>query len=399
MLLWLAVPIVLRAWIATPQRAGDVSAAIVVAGLGLGALWQGVATLDPLELRALGMVPNDARFIAFNAGLLVIGVGAVPARGLSPWWHAAASWPLVLGLLVATNPVQLPAVAAGMLVALLPVAAGRLIRRVYTGRSAFVSEVRCTARDIALLAVGTLVVASGGPLALISVGVVVVSWSAWRMHRGASTVPLRPWLPALLGMVLLAWCWLALTIAGQPLAGARRFADESPVSPAAGVWLAAIALVAIAVLAPPWPLHRFGRSPLVLMAAASLAVSARLVAADGVLHWLPVLTGVLVVGAIAGAVRGQPVAVAAALTVVAAVRPGSLALAAALVTAAAASAEFLVRAASPAPGVERVVAACAAIGAGIVVAVVLRDEVVWGVTLALGLATAWHARATTVASS
>lgn len=399
MLLWLSLPIVLRAWTARADRFGEVSAACVVAGLGLGALWQGTATLDPLELRMLGTVPNDARFIAFNAGLLVIGVGAIPPRSRIRWWHTAAAWPLVGGLLIATTPTQLPAVAAGMLVALLPIVAGRVVGRTRVVHRVPASAAQYTTRDVALLGVGTVAVASGGPLALIAIGALVVSWSAWRVHRGADSVPHHPWLPVLVGVLLLAWCWLALTIAGSALAGARHFADLAPVSPAAGAWLAAILIVATVVLAAPWPLHRFVRSPLVLMAAAALAVAARLVAAEGVAHWLPALTGALVIAALVGVARGQPVAAAAALTVVAAVRPGSLALLGALMTASAASAEFLMRGASSAPRIERGVAACAAIGAAIVVAVVLRDEVVWGVLLALGLATAWHARAAAVASS
>ncbi len=399
LLLWLALPIMLRAWTARPERLGEVSAALVFAGLGLGALWQGMATLDPLELRALGAVPNDARFIAFTAGLLVTGVGAIPHRGLVRWWHAAAAWPLVCGLLIATTPTQLPAVAAGMLVALLPIGAGRVLRRVLPVRHVEVTDVRYTTRDIGFLAAGTLLVASRGPLALIATGACVVSWTAWRMHRGANNVPRRPWLPVLFGALLLGWCWLALTVAGSPIAAARHFGNRAPVSPAAGIWLAAIALSAIVLLAGPWPLHRLVRSPLVLLAAASLAVAARLVASDGVAYWLPALTAVLVVAALVGMVRGQPVAVAAALTVVAAARPGSLAVAAAVMTAATAAADALVRAAPPVPRIARGLAACAAVGAAIVVAVVLRDEVVWGVVLTFGLATVWHTRLGAVASS
>src|SRR5687768_16284474 len=104
LLLRLAAPLALSLLVIPAARAGSGVSRVLVAGFVLAALWQGVGTLDPTDLRALGSgTAADARFIPFAAGLGVAGAMAtsIGTLGLMP---IALGLPFAVGLVLSLTP-------------------------------------------------------------------------------------------------------------------------------------------------------------------------------------------------------------------------------------------------------------------------------------------------------
>ena len=75
LLLWLAIPLVVIPVVELPGRLGAAAARLVMAGLGLGALAQGVGSLDPGDLREVAsQSPHGAWFVGLTIGVLITGI-------------------------------------------------------------------------------------------------------------------------------------------------------------------------------------------------------------------------------------------------------------------------------------------------------------------------------------
>ncbi len=205
-------------------------------------------------------------------------------------------------------------------------------------------------------------------------------------------------LAALAGALgLVAFTWLALTVAGDPFVALRGYAATAPLSPAGERLLATFLVLGLLGAFAPWPLHRLGDArPTLPLAIALTHAAATMVVPDAMRGWWPLLTMLLVPSALIAVARRQWEGAAGALAALAAIRPGPVALAAALGVVLWPT----VLAVRPHdrgnshPG-ERVTflglrlgVSVAAMGAALVVMTVLDDEVVLGTLLAVGLALA-----------
>ena len=187
--------------------------------------------------------------------------------------------------------------------------------------------------------------------------------------------------PVIATLALIAWNWLALTVAGSPWATAAVLAREAPISAAGQHLLAAMAIVWALALAAPWPLDHFGRATVQLPALAVVLAVALRSMPEGLAAWQPIATPVLAAATVVAAFRRRWDAAAGALVVLGATRPGALGVAGALAIALVPIGSRVVR--WPAFWT-----AVAGVATALVLSATLRDEVLVTVVLGLGVAAA-----------
>lgn len=400
-LAWLAVPLVLAPWLAPLDRLGAAAARLVLAGLGLGALHVGVGSLELADLASYAAREGNGAFVSATLGLLLGGALVpwdAPRSGLA--WVVSVPALLGGGSVVALAGLGPPALL-GMLLGAAPTLLIRLLRpwRPCPGpvewRLPIPSGLGGVARVVAL---GVLLVAVlAGPVLVVTMGLaMLLGLDAWR-GRGAGGA--RRWpVASAAGMIgLLAFSWLAVTVAGRPLVVMHDYILTAPVSPAAERMLAAFLMLALLGCFAPWPLHRLGDARATLPIAVAFAHgAAMMMVPDALRGWLPLWTMVLVPAAVLAVARRRWDGAAGALAGLAAVRPGTAALLGALgvILWPVALALRPVGRGNPHPGERvtfpgvRVGVTAAAVGAGLTVAVILADEVLLGTLLAVGLAVA-----------
>lgn len=378
-LLWLAAPLLLLPMVARRDRLGAAAGQLIVAGLGLAALLQGAGSLDPRDLREIAnQSSGGAWFVGITMGALITGACLLP--DIRHWRSRLVAAPLLIGLVLSVTVHAALALVLGGLIGCLPATLGRSsgggtpAGPPAHGASAY-------RRPASLLLGGVaIVMAAAGPALFAAVAWCALGWHEWqglRTARGARTMPI---LPAAGTLLVGVWTWLALTIAASSLVGLRAFATDAPVSPAAGEWLALLAVGWGIAMTAPWPLDRLADVRVQLpVAAVVLYLAVACATPDGVAHWQPLLSVILVPVAIVAAASRRWDGAAAALLLLAATRPGPGSLAAALVVALAPAGRRLATS-------DRLRSGAAGVGVALLVATLLRDQVLLAVILALGLA-------------
>lgn len=384
LLAWLALPLLAVPVLSRPGRQLGAVAQLVIAVLGLAALQQGAGTLDPGDVRAMALQsPSDAWFAGLTLGVLVTGAALLPDPG--NWRKLLAALPLLGGITLSLAATSLLPAAIGSIVGAVPATLGLLLPRRDPSRFEPSAKAEHQGTLALVFALVALVAAFVGPAAVAMAALVALEW---RRRDGGIRALL---LPVLATVAAAAWLWLALTIAGSPVATFPALVKDAPVSAAAGEWLAIFAVVMGVMVAAPWPLDRI-EVPGVRLPV--LAVVLFFVAAigdhEGMLHWQPIVTAVLVIAALAASVAARWDGAAAALVLLAATRPGAGSLAAALVMASVPMMRRRIPAAIGLPAV--------GLAAGTIAASVLRDEVVLAIVLAFGLASVACTRMRVVAA-
>ncbi|MGH7594607.1 MAG: hypothetical protein ACRELE_12260 [Gemmatimonadales bacterium] len=390
LLLWLAMPLCLAPFAARRQRLGGAGSQLILAGLGLGALQQGVGTLDPRDLRDVAsQSPHTAWFIGITLGAMLTGACLFP--DVRNWRKAFLGTPLLIGALLATPVHRALALLIGALIGMIPTALGPLL----VWRSAMsvppqdgaempLHEVPATTgRTTALLlAAGAVLGAVWGPALIAGVALVALDWRQWTRHpTNPRTLARLPFMPVLATILLAVWLWLALTIAGSPWASLAGLATDAPISMAASQLLALLAIGWGIAIASPWPFDRTTDVAVQLPPLAVVLYLAVHATPGGVAHWQPLLTLIAVPMAIVAAARGRWDGAVSALLLLAATRPGVTSLSTALLLA-------IVPLGRRRFGFGRLVTGVAGAAAAFAIVTVLHDQVVLAVLLALGLAVA-----------
>ncbi|MGH7523057.1 MAG: hypothetical protein ACREK8_02010 [Gemmatimonadales bacterium] len=380
LLLWLALPLLLLPFLVERERIGAASSQLIITGVGLGALVQGAGTLDPRDLRDVAArSPHAAWFIGITLGLLL--GGACLSVGVRSWRAAIAAAPLAVGVALSLASGAVGTAVAGILIGLVPASVGRVLPGA-SGPAADETRPAVRASELAVQAILgglAIAVALAGPAWLAAALLAAVPWSGWWSTRAAHGLRSVPVLAALACLILAAWLWFALTIAGTPFASFARLATDAPVSSAASVWLAILALAWGTALAAPWPLDRLADLRVQLPVTAVVLYLAAGVAPDGMMHWQPLLSIVMVLVALVATLRRRWDGAVGALMLLGATRTGSTALIAALGVA-------FIPMLRRIPGTTRFVRALGASSVALLVAIMLRDQVVMGTVLGLGLA-------------
>jgi hypothetical protein len=400
-LAWLVLPLVLAPWLGPLDRLGVSAARLVLAGLGLGALHVGVGTLELADLASYAAREGNGAFVSLTIGLLIGGALVpwdAPRSGLA--WLASVPALLGGGSVVALGGL-VPPVVLGMLLGAAPSLLGQVLRRGRRQRATVDWHMPRPAalggmeRAVALVVLSLAVLR--GPVLLVTLGLgALLGLVGW---RGRQPAGIGRWpVAAMVGMVgLLAFTWLAVTIAGNPLVPIRHYILAAPVSPAGEALLASFLVLALLGCFAPWPLHRLGDARATLPIAVAFAHgAAAMMVPDALRGWMPIWTMVLVPAAVVAVARRRWDGAAGALAGLAAVRPGTMALLGALgvILWPVALALRPVGRGNPHPGERvtfpgvRVGVTAAAVGAALTVAVILTDEVLLGTLLAVGLAVA-----------
>ncbi len=383
LLLWLALPLLLTPWFAGEDRIGAATGRLVMAGLGLAALHQGAGTLDPGELRTIAdQSLHDAWFVGITTGALIAGACLPP--DIRNWRKGLPALPLLIALLVAGLP-HLAPLAIGLCIGGIPTLLGRVTARTASSTSA--SPVTGDAEPaagngLASLALASVTVAAAlvGPAVLCMLALGALVWHEWSRRPNVASRPRVPVLPVTATLLLIGWTWLALTIAGSPLLSLCAIANDAPISPAAAQGLALLAIGWAIGIAAPWPLDGLTRATVQLpVVAIVLHLAGVPVAADGIAHWQPVVSTGLVVGALAAGASDRWDGAAAATMLLAATRGGAIAFIGAVVMAMAPS---IRRLHLPA----KLRGALAGVAVALVIVVLLRDQVLLSVILAVGVA-------------
>ena len=384
LLAWLALPLLMLPACVAPWRHGRAAARIIMTTFALAALWQGIGTLMPLELRELGRSnPESAQFIAFTAGVGLAATVLMPLRGVG-WQAAVLGWPAAVGFLISIVPNAWLAAVVGIATGVAPAIAGTWWSRRRSRAIVPEPEPILVLPEAVAVIVALAVLAWRGPVIASTVAIIGLVWWAW-LFRGHSARWSRwPVLPIAVTLMVGTWAWLSLTVAGAWTVSARGYDAIAPVSPAAGILVAALGLTAATLVAAPWPLHVVPRSAALVPAAGLLVATLRGMVPDGVLHWLPLVTGVAVLAAAGALLAGRIVLATAALVLLAAARPdlGSHVAGAALAIGGlvAAVRGLGQQSASSRAGIA-LVSAVGALAFGLIVRGVLADEVVWAVAL------------------
>ncbi|MGH7583130.1 MAG: hypothetical protein ACREL5_07900 [Gemmatimonadales bacterium] len=386
-LLWLAGFLAMVPFLSPSSRPGAVESRLILAGIGMAAFVQGAGTLGLGDLRLLsGQSPSDAWFVGITSGAIITGGCLLPP--LRDW----RGWLPVLPLAIALGFVALPHAAVGVLVGagfgalpwLISMALPRPRRTAWSDTpepGARTPEPRHPLPRSAWVAAAlAIVLAVAGPMVLASLALLIAAWFGWWSadRRGLASVPV---LPVIATVALVAWNWLALTVAGSPLATAAALARDAPIPVAGQQLLAAMAIGWALSLAVPWPLDHFGRVTVQLPAlAVVLAVAVRSMP-EGMPAWQPIVTPVVAAVALVAAFRRRWDAAAGALVVLGATRPGALAVTGAVVVA-------LVPIGSRVARWPRIWTVVAGAATAMVLSATLRDEVLVTVVLGLGVAAA-----------
>lgn len=348
--------------------------AALSAGLAIAGLRAGQAPAFTPGAAAPAGLP--AGFVAVDGALVLMAVVLAAGSALAAARAARAAETRIAAGTLAAGAVALAsggadlltgARAMGLLVSLCALAgtggllllAGRYVRlRPAAGMDA------TTVRPAAIggVAAGGLATAAGPHLAVVLMGVMVATWSAYALRRlGRPPVPLAPLLT--LGLVP-AW-WLLATIAGPD--GLHMGALSAiPASPAAERLLAIPLLLAGWALAGLWPLQRQVPGELVAGIGVLLMVRVAIpVVPDGLEHWRPLAMPLIVAGTWHAALSGRRLLVAVGVAWVGLLAPGrDGTVAAALLLATALLAVLLSWRAIGSPLLARVAAAVTALGFG-----------------------------------
>ncbi len=396
-LLWLATPLLLLPWLMPPRKMAHAAGQLVLAGLGLAALQQGEQTLSPAALGALAAsAAGDAQFIGITVGALASGLLIPAARSLR---SVAATLPLVVGLATLVPHLAVGALMAGLLIGAVPwvlaAATGVVTDRV-APRADRVEPPGVLDWRSGTLAAAAALAGWFAPLVAAAALLVVLVWNEWRSRQPGGLVAIG-WAGATT-MLVAAWGWLAVTIAGSIVVPARGFERVAPVSPAAETLLALLVIGWLLALLPPWPLDRLPSRPeswpaLVLL---SEAVAVHGVGV-GVAHWQPLLSALLVVSALVALLLLRWNGATAGFVLLGATRAGWLGCAGAI---AIATLRLVTHGTGPRrPAWRPAAALVAGLGGAAIVAALLQDEVVLGVTLGLGAPAAAALAARRVARS
>lgn len=394
-LTWLALPLLLGPLLASRSRRGEAIARVVLAGFTVGALVVGAETAVPGELaRYAAATPGNALFVSLTLGLLIGALG--------PWPWPPDRWPQVVAL-----PVLAGAVAAmwgngphwsglllGAVLGALPLVAGRTLPGGGVVREPDLSE----AAPGWWLAI-TAAIALAEPLVLILL--LPMPWLLPGRRRGWPTPVLRRLCMPLLALAFgVALVWLAVTVAGTPWIRLGDYISAAPLSAGAERLAAVLALGMVVALAAPWPLTPI--APLLLPVPAVVLLAHRFatdLAPQGVAAWLPAVAMFLVPSAVMEAFRGRWAGALGSIAVLGGLLGNAWGLVAGLVLALVSVTPSLRRTA-PVRGVDRVtfltspwLAAPVAGALAVVVAALLRSEVVLATLLTAGLATALARRA------
>jgi hypothetical protein len=407
----LCVPIVVGASLLQPKAATRSALAGLIPGL-LGAA-------------ALALVPVwDTGYLAASLGLMLAGTTLALTAGAVATLRApapAAGRSLPGALLILAGAVAIAIRATPMIgsVGLWPVVAwaagivigwwalllaGRLLRLraglAWLDRAGLArkppdtgSVPRVPRAAVGGLALGALLVLFAPHAALLIAGLVLASVGAeLTFRRGSRRIPVLP----LVTLALLPAYWLLHTVAG-PVGLGTATLDQVPLSPAAARLVALpLGLVSWAWIGL-WPLHGAVRPVLLApMGAALWLRMAEPLAAEGLLHWQPLLVALAVGGLWHAGADGRLASVFVALGffALASLRPQSAAAAGLLFGAA-----LGFKLPSPAGGValtafdvlRRLGFAASAAGAALAFAAGLQAEVVLTVLAAAGLAYGFRA--------
>lgn len=381
LLLWLAIPLLASPWLGGDRRLGSAVGQLVIAALGLGAMWQGAGTLDPGDLRIIAaQSTKDAWFVGISAGLLLAGACVLPA--VRNWRRIVPALPLCVGVLIAGFPHLFPMLvgfAFGGVPTLLGWStAGGWRSQGVVDAPASGTTLRPDGGSVIVGAV-TVLTAVIGPAIVAMVGVAALTWREAVRHRRSGGAGF-PVLPAIAVVAIAAWLWISLTVAGSPFPSLRRLATDAPVSLAAGQVMALLAIAWAIAIAAPWPLDRWA-SVVVLLPVAAVAVhlAAVHVTPEGIAHWQPLLSTALVIAVLAAMIMGRWDGAAAAVMLLGATRPAAIGFVGAALISLVPGARIL---RLPAP----VQAAGTGVALALVLVTMLHEQVLLSVLLALGLA-------------
>jgi len=376
-LVWLAALLAVGPFLSATSRRGAAESRLILAGLGVAAFAQGAGTLGLGDLRLLAwQSPSDAWFVGITAGAIIAG------GCLLPPFRSRLAWLPALPLAIAMGYVAIPRAVVGALVGAgfgaLPWLIAMALPRARGSASS--DHPRPLSKSACIAAALAVVLAAAGPMAFASLALLAAAWLGWRSadRRGLAGIPA---LPVIATLALIAWNWLALTVAGSPWATAAVLAREAPISAAGQHLLAAMAIVWALALAAPWPLDHFGRATVQLPALAVVLAVALRSMPEGLAAWQPIATPVLAAATVVAAFRRRWDAAAGALVVLGATRPGALGVAGALAIALVPIGSRVVR--WPAFWT-----AVAGVATALVLSATLRDEVLVTVVLGLGVAAA-----------
>ncbi len=388
-LLWLAVPLVFAPLVSRTATAGV--ARLLTGAIALAILWQGSGTLDPTDLAGLGRLsPDDARFIAFSAG---IGIAALLIAPQDTAWGAAPAVPLAVGLVMSIVPSALPIAALGTVIALVPRAGAALVARSRRPPDLGDDAVSITPRALAMPTLAAVAIGAQGPFLLtVAMAFGITEWS--RSGAGSTTPWRWPLLRPVVVFVLLVLAYgLVATVAGDPLVMVRGAEQSIPASPALERLVAALVLAAALAMVAPAERRELARNAAIAPAAVLLAATALQIAPQGAGHWAPLAAAVVVLLVAVAMWRRTPLHALAPIAVLGAIMPGAGWPTAALLLA---LYPVVVVAGGPktsprgdgASGYARVLASGAAISLAFVLRGVLTDEVVWALLLSVLCTTA-----------
>jgi hypothetical protein len=376
LLVWLALPMLVTPWLARAGRVGGATSQLVMAGLGLAALHQGAGTFDPRDLQTIAdQSPRDAWFVGITAGAMLSGGCLFP--DLRNWRKVIPALPLLIALLDIAM-LHVAPLAVGLIIGIAPMAAGRVLAEIGSTPAMVAAPFVTPANRLSLaLAVMTIVVALWGPASLAMFGLAALAWCEWRRH-GTRRVPV---LEVAATLLLIGWTWLAVTIAASPLPSFRSIGIDAPISPTAAEALALLAVGWGLAIAAPWPLDRLARVTVQLVpVAVVLHLAAMHVTPDGIAHWQPLLSSVLVVAALAAIASYRWDGAAAAMMMLGATRGGVLPVAGAVMMAFVPAIRWV-----HVPATLR--SAMVALATTLVLVGLLQDQVLLSVIVALGIVT------------
>jgi hypothetical protein len=375
LLLWLALPMLITPWLARAGRIGGTTSQLVMAGLGLAALHQGAGTLDPRDLQTIAAQSlRDAWFVGITVGAMLTGGCLFP--DIRNWRKIIPAIPLLIALLGVAIP-HLAPLALGLIVGVVPMALGRVAPGVGTTPARIVAPRVAPGERVSLaVALATIIAALWGPASLALLGLAVLAWREWLRHRTQRV----PALEVAATLLLTGWTWLAVTIAGSPLPSLRSIGMDAPISPAAAEGLALLAIGWGLAIAAPWPIDRLARVTVQLVpAAVVLHLAGMHVTPEGIAHWQPVLSSMLVVAALGAVASNRWDGAAAAMMMLGATRAGVLPVVGAAMMA---FAPAIRRIDLPA----RLRSTMAAFATALIMVGLLEDQVLLSVILALGIA-------------
>lgn len=389
-LTWFALPLLVGPLLAAPRRRGEAMARVVIAGLALGALLVGADTTEPAALvRYAARDPGGALFVSLSIGLIVGALGPWPWPLDRRSFLAGVPLLVMAGVSLAGGELQWMGLLLGVVLAALPLAAGLGLPG-----GGVVHEPDFTDAAPGWWLAITAAVALAEPLVLLLL--LPIPWLLPGQRRGWPSPPASRRVMPLVALACgTGMAWLALTVAGTPWVRLDAYIVSAPLSAGAERLAAVLALGMVVALAAPWPLTRL--APLLLPLPATVIVAHRVatdLAPQGIAAWLPAVAMLLVPSAVIEAFRARWAGALGSVAVLGGLLGTGSAWAAAIVLALVAVTPSLRRHVAEGPG-DRVtffsspwLALPVAGALAVVIAAMLRAEVVLATLLAAGLATA-----------